>query len=81
MLQTNDCYKDKDVILTTLLWYNNSFQLQLNRQWLVKGIIVVGDLLDEHHSIQPLEFINNYYNINMNFLEYHSLKLNEFLKF
>ena len=81
MLQTNDCYKDKDVILTTLLWYNNSFQLQLNRQWLVKGIIVVGDLLDEHHNIQPLEFINNYYNINMNFLEYHSLKLNEFLEF
>ena len=45
--------------------------------------MIVGDLQDDIHNVQSLEFIKDHFNINMNFLEYNSpkLKLNEFLEY
>ena len=37
--------------------------------------MVVGDLLDELNNVQSLDSINEQSSIDMNFLEYHSLKL------
>ena len=47
MLQTSDFCKNIDVILTTLPWYSNTIQFQLNRKLYDKAIMVVGDPLDE----------------------------------
>ena len=74
LLQSSSCFKVWEVILTAPLWFNIIFQLQLNRQWHDKGIVVIGYLLDVFYNILPLETINETININLNFLEHHSLK-------
>ena len=50
LLQNSYCFKDKEVIQTTLLWYNNMFQLQINRQWHDEGLLVIGDLLPKFYQ-------------------------------
>ena len=75
LLQTSNCYRSREVILTTPLWYSNIFNMQINRQWHDKGIMVVGYVLNDIHNIQTLEEINEFYNINMKFREYHGLKI------
>ena len=75
LLQTSNCYRSREVILTTPLWYSNIFNMQINRQWHDKGIMAVGYVLNDIHNIQTLEEINEFYNINMKFREYHGLKI------
>ena len=73
-LQSSSCFKVWEVILTAPLWFNSIFQLQLNRQWHDEGIMVIGDLLDVFYNKLPLEIIHETFDINLNFLEHHSLK-------
>ena len=75
-LHNSNCSKYRQVILTTALWYDYKFQLHLNCQWHHRGVMDIGDLHDVFHNILPLEFINETYNINMNFQEHHSLRPN-----
>ena len=58
LLQNNICYKSREVILTTPLWFSNIFKMPVNRKWHDKGIMVVGDLPDGIYNVQPLESIN-----------------------
>ena len=41
------------------------------------SIIVVGDLLDEPHNVQPLEFINDHFKINIKQANKHFLKFQD----
>ena len=70
MLWHSSHFKDKEVVLATSLWYNGHFQLQLNRQWHDKAL-----LLRVIWMSFPLEKINQTYNFTMNFLERCSLRL------
>ena len=66
-----------------LLWINDKFKLQINPPWHEKGIMVVGDLINEFFNILPPNTINETYGIDMNFLDHRSLRheVNEFLEF
>ena len=44
------------------------------RQWHDKGITVVADILNGIHNVATLVKINEYYNVNINVLDYHNLK-------
>ena len=37
--------------------------------------MAIGGLLDEFHNIRTLEFINENFDMNMNFLKHHSLNI------
>ena len=43
LLQHSNCFKEKELLLSTPLWYNSHFKLQINPQWHEKGIMVLGD--------------------------------------
>ena len=57
-------------VLLTPLWYNDSLQLPIKKEWLWKGITNVSDILD--NNLKPLllhDFIS-IYGVKTNFLEY-----------
>ena len=57
-------------VLLTPLWYNDSLQLPIKKEWLSKGITNISDILDI--NIKPLllhDFISMY-GVKTNFLEY-----------
>ena len=55
LLQQSNCFKDKELPLSTPLWYKNQVKLQIKPQWQKKGIMVLGNLLDKSFNILPLE--------------------------
>ena len=69
------CCRHVTAIRATPLWYSYIPRLQLNRHWHDKGSLVFDDLPDGILNVLSLEAINGYYNINMNFQEYYSLKI------
>ena len=76
MLQNSNCFKDKEVSLTTPLWYNSNFQLQFNCQW--HNNLLKVNLLDVFYNILPL---NEIYNKNMHFWNTIASKSKELIEF
>ena len=73
---------EKEFLRATALWFNHRLKLKLNPIGQSKGIVVIGDPLDDSFNVLPIEAIVNIYNVNINFLEYHSIRLmiNDFLE-
>ena len=57
-------------VLLTPLWYNDSLQLPIKKEWLSKGITHISDILDI--NLQPLSLhdFNSMYGVKNNFLDY-----------
>ena len=82
ILWTDDKIIIKDNILLTPIWYNNKLRLQVKREWILKGIYTVNDLLDSDGTLLTLGEFEHKYQIRSNFLEFGSVcqKINRFLQ-
>ena len=64
-------------ILNSCLWYNP----QISKEemyfsiWFRKGIFLIGDIVNEHSQILPIEALKKKYNFNPNVLDFHRIKL------
>ena len=64
-------------INSSCLWYNYQFSdnpLYFDK-WSRQGIRQVGDILDASGAVMTLEMLGLKYNLNINFLEYHRIKI------
>ena len=57
-------------ILQTPLWYNNKLMLQIKREWILKGIYTINDLLDANGSLLTLKCFERKYGLVSIFLDY-----------
>ena len=81
-LWTDDKSIIPENILLIPLWFNNKLRLQVKREWTLKGIYTINDLLDANGSLLTLECFERKYGLISNFLEYGvvCLKINKFLE-
>ena len=57
----------------TPIWLNPNFAIQIQREWITKGISTIADFLGTmNNPLTMLEFTTKYH-VKTNFLEYHSL--------
>ena len=75
LLWTHHLIENKVCILNTLLWYNPSFKFPLRREWLLKGITMVSDLLTHTRVVHDREEFETTHNVNINFIDYHHMKV------
>ena len=64
-------------INSSCLWYNYKFSdnpLYFDK-WSRQGIRQIGDILDASGAVLTLEMLGSKYNLNINFLEYHRIKI------
>ena len=82
MLWRSEAVKDKEVILNTPLWLNSSFEIQLKRDWLNKGINSIADFLGVMKVPLSMEEFTTKYGVKTNFLEYNKivLRIKKFLE-
>ena len=71
---SNANIKNLEHLLTTPIWYNSKMISEKLQTWVDKGIMTVGDLLDNDGLIVSLDYINNNLQLNCNFLFYDRLK-------
>ena len=68
--------KTNQDILTLCIWYNS--KLATNKtffpDWYKKGIYIVGDILNDNGRVMTLEETNQKYHININFLNYFTIR-------
>ena len=57
-------------VLLTPLWYNDSLQLPIKKEWLLKGITNISDILDVNLKPLLLHDFSSIYGVKTNFLEY-----------
>ena len=55
MLRVDNKIQIPDNILLTPLWYNNSLQIPIKREWLDKGIYTVGDIPECNRQPMTIE--------------------------
>ena len=69
-------------IFLTPLWYNNSFRLQIKKEWILKGVYTVNDLLQTNGKILSQIDFEQKFQLKTNFLEYGAvtMKINAFLQ-
>ena len=64
-------------ILSQPIWYNNNMKIDKKhiyyKNWFMKGIIYINDLIDETGNFKTLDKIKEEFDINCNFLQYTSL--------
>ena len=82
-LWTDDKIIIKDNILLTPIWYNDKLRLQVKREWILKGIYTINDLLDLDGGLLTLEKFEQKYHLRSNLLEFGVVcqKINKFLQF
>ena len=81
-LWTDDKIIIKDNILLTPIWYNDKLRLQVKREWILKGIYTINDLLDSDGGLLTLVEFEQKYQIRSNFLEFGIVcqKIKKFLQ-
>ena len=57
-------------VLLTPLWYTDSLQLPIKREWLAKGITHISDILDRNLQPMSLKDFETVYRVKTNFLDY-----------
>lgn len=64
-------------IMKQSIWLNKSLKINnktvFYQRWVESGVFFIGDLLDENSNFFTLKEFCEKYNLNINFLEYHSL--------
>ena len=68
-------WKDNNIIIPdniflNPLWYNNTLRLQIKREWILKGICTINDLLESNGKMLNLEDFEKIFQLKSNFLEY-----------
>ena len=61
---------NKNDFLETPIWYNQTFSIQIIKEWREKGIMAILDFIHYVRVPLSLEEINSKSDINMNFLGY-----------
>ena len=68
--------KTNQDIFTSCIWYNS--KLATNKtffpDWYKKVIYILGDILNENGRVMTLEEMNQKYHININFLNYFTIR-------
>ena len=69
-------------IFLTPLWYNSIFRLQIKKEWILKGVYTITDLLQDNGKILSQSDFEKKFQLRTNFLEYGavSMKINTFLQ-
>ena len=69
-------FKTNQDILNSCIWYNNAIGTEkiFFPNWFKKGIYYVGDILGENGEFLELQEVNNKYNTNVNFLNFHTIR-------
>ena len=64
------------------MWYNSSFRLQIKKEWILKGVYTVNDLLQTNGKILSQIDFEQKFQLKTNFLEYGAvtMKINAFLQ-
>ena len=57
-------------VLLTPLWYNDSLQLPIKKEWFAKGITKICDILDRNLQPMPLIDFTTMHRVKTNFLDY-----------
>ena len=62
-------------ILNSCLWYNPQISKEemYFSSWFRKGIFLIGDIVNEHGQILPIEALKKKYNFNPNVLDFHRI--------
>ncbi len=68
---------ENEEVLTQSIWFNNKLkidnQVVFYEKWCNAGIFFLNDLLDENGEIFTLNALKDFYHIETNFLQYHSI--------
>ena len=82
MLWKDDKIYICDNIFLTPLWYNNILRLQIKRDWLLKGVYNINDLLQADGKFLTQVDFETKFHVHTNFLEYGAvlMKVKAFLQ-
>ena len=73
-IYTNSTFKCLEQILSKPLWLNSNIMIEKKHSWELKGILSIGDMIDEEGHIFSHEYLREILNLNCDFLFYNRLK-------
>ena len=73
-LTDQNVYHSKESLLTMPLWYNSKIIPWKNKFWINKGIVTIGDILDDNGNMLDRNQIQTRWNVICDFLLHSNLK-------